>query len=119
PVRHHPRGHARRPPARHPPGPAPRGAGPPVSAVAAPITLRRGRLDRTRAALATAGGIALTLLLFAVTPMAGRADFLVVAWFLGVGAYLAAAVVVEGRRAATDRLFHALVVASVGVCLLA
>jgi phosphate transport system permease protein len=57
--------------------------------------------------------------LFTVTPMQGRADFLLVSYVLGAGAYLGAARVVEGRRAVVDRLAGLLMTTAVVVCLIA
>jgi phosphate transport system permease protein len=80
--------------------------------------LRRPRLARSRALAAVAVGVALTAVLFAVTPMQGRADFVVVAYLLAAACYLVAAARTEGRRGAVDRLMGLLVVTAVAVCLL-
>ncbi|MDQ6927219.1 MAG: phosphate ABC transporter permease PstA [Actinomycetota bacterium] len=82
-------------------------------------TFRRGRLTRVRAALSAGAGIAIAALLFAVTPLQGRADFLLVAYLLGAAGYLGAARQIEGRRAVVDRLAGLLVVTAVAICLLA
>jgi phosphate transport system permease protein len=92
---------------------------PPTTPAMLPRTLRRGKLSRLQELGSAAAGIALAALLFAVTPMQGRADFLLVAWFLASAGYLVAAQVVEGRRSVVDRLVHVLVVSAVAVCLLA
>jgi phosphate transport system permease protein len=55
-------------------------------------------------AATTLGAVLLTLLLFAVTGFAGKADFLVVAVILVVVANVVASWVVEGKRRAIDRL---------------
>lgn len=51
------------------------------------------------------GAIAVTLLLFAVTSLQGRADFLVVAALLFAVVQTGASFTIEGRRQAKDRLF--------------
>jgi phosphate transport system permease protein len=81
--------------------------------------LRSGRLDRAPAAAAVAGGVALAVVAFAVTPLQGRADFLLVAYAAAVAAYLVAAGRVEGRRSVVDRLATVLMATTVGICLLA
>jgi phosphate transport system permease protein len=53
---------------------------------------------------AVAAGIALTVVLFALTGFAGRADFLVVAALLAVTALAVVSWRVEGRRRAVDRV---------------
>lgn len=82
------------------------------------LALRRGRLKRPQAALAGLAGLGVAAFLFAVTPLAGRADFVVVGWLLATASYVGAAAVVEGRRAMADRLVHVLIVTAVAVCLL-
>ena len=59
------------------------------------------RLGLVSAALAA---VAVAVLLFAVTPMQGQADFVVFASFLVVVTLVGLTGVVEGRRRATDRL---------------
>ena len=70
------------------------------------LLLEHGRLQRWQALLSAAAGIALAALLFAITPLQGRADFVVVAYALAVGGYLVAASRIEGRRQAVDRPNH-------------
>ena len=82
-------------------------------------TLRSGRLNRLQGMSAAAAGVALSALLFWVTPFQGRADFLVVTYVLAVAAYLVAAARVEGRRSVSDRLAGILMVTAVGISLLA
>ena len=61
-------------------------------------------LPRTVLAGAAAGAVAVTLLLFAVTPLQGVADFLVAAAVLVVVSVTGLTLAVEGRRRAVDRL---------------
>jgi phosphate transport system permease protein len=82
-------------------------------------SFRRGRLSRGRAMVGIGVGLLMTVGLSAVSVVKGTADVVVVAWLLGVGGYLLAARLVEGRRALVDRLVHVLVLSAVGVCLLA
>lgn len=84
-----------------------------------PTSLQHGRLTTRQALLAAAAGVAVTAVLFAVTPLQGRADFLLVAYVLGTSAYLGAALRVEGRRSVVDRLAAVLMTTAVAVCLLA
>jgi phosphate transport system permease protein len=65
-----------------------------------------------------AATVAVALGLFAVTPMQGRADFLVVAALLYLVAQTGLSYAVEGRRRATNRLALSLLVASVLIALL-
>jgi phosphate transport system permease protein len=81
--------------------------------------LRTGRLGPGRALAAAAGGVAATAAAFRLTPLQGRADFLLVAYLAATAAYLVAAAGVEGRRSVVDRLAAVLLVTTVGVCLLA
>jgi phosphate transport system permease protein len=81
-----------------------------VSTAGAPVTLRRGSLPAwAPGALAVLVALG-TLGLFAVTPLEGRAGFVVVAalLFLAVQGVVSAAV--EGRRRATDRFVTSAVV---------
>ncbi|MDQ6947076.1 MAG: phosphate ABC transporter permease PstA [Actinomycetota bacterium] len=79
--------------------------------------LRSKRLGRSAALAATGAGIAATAALSAVTPLQGRADFFLVAYLLGVAAYLVAAARIEGRRSVVDRLVGVVMVTSVVICL--
>ena len=81
--------------------------------------LRSGRLTTAQAVGAAGAGIALAAVAFAVTPLQGRAGFLLVAYLGGTAAYLAAAARVESRRSVVDRLAAVLMVSTIGVCLLA
>ena len=80
---------------------------------------RRQRLLRAHVIGTVAVGTGVAALLFAATPMQGRADFLLVAYTASLAIYLALAGVVEGRRALIDRLFGVLVRSAVGVALIA
>jgi phosphate transport system permease protein len=66
--------------------------------------IRQATLPPWALAAATIGAILVTLLLFAVTGFAGRADFLVVATILIVVGIGAASWAVEGKRRAIDRI---------------
>ncbi len=76
-------------------------------------------MERSEGLAAAGAGVILTVVAFWLTPLQGRADFLVVAYLAGVAAYLLAAVRTEGRRAVVDRLAAVLMVTTVGICLLA
>jgi phosphate transport system permease protein len=73
--------------------------------------LVRARLSRWSLAAIAAGTIVLTLILFATTPMQGRAGFLLVTAVIYIVAQTAVSRLVEGRRAAIDRLVTSIVVA--------
>ena len=79
--------------------------------------LTRGRLAPGRALAFAAAGVAAAALLFWVTPLQGRADFLLAGYLFAAGAYLGAAGLVEGRRRVADRLARLLVTTAVAVCL--
>ena len=81
--------------------------------------LRSGRRTTAQAVGAAGAGIALAAVAFAVTPLQGRAGFLLVAYLSGTAGYLAAAARVESRRSVVDRLAAVLMVSTIGVCLLA
>ena len=81
--------------------------------------LRSGRLSPVKALAAAAVGMAGAGVAFWLTPMQGRAGFLLVAYLAGVAAYLLAAARVESRRSVVDRLAAVVMVTTVGVCLLA
>jgi phosphate transport system permease protein len=68
--------------------------------------LRSRRLSRQHVAAIGIGATALSVLLFAVTPMQGVADFVVFTAVLLVAAETTASLLVEGRRRATDRLLQ-------------
>ena len=80
--------------------------------------LRSGRVSSAQAVAAAGVGVILTGMAFVLTPLQGRAGFLVIAYLAGVAAYLIAAARVEGRRSVVDRLAAVLMVTTVGVCLL-
>jgi len=79
----------------------------------------RGRLTRSQSAAAAAVGIGVAAVAFAVTPLQGRADFVLVAWLFATTAYLVVAGRIEGRRSVVDRLAGVLMVTAVAVCLIA
>jgi phosphate transport system permease protein len=70
--------------------------------------LRQAAIPRWGFAALAIGGIAVTLLLFAVTPMQGNADFVVVAAVLAALVPSAASWRIEGARRARDRLVTSL-----------
>jgi phosphate transport system permease protein len=63
--------------------------------------------------------VAATAVAFWLTPLQGRAGFLLVAYLAGTATYLAAAGRVESRRSVVDRLAALVMVTTVGICLLA
>src|SRR5947209_7283765 len=76
-----------------------------MTSLTAPLPgLKVGMLPRWGTAAAAVGAVVFTLLLFAVTPMQGTADFVVVAAILVVTSVSITSWVVEGRRRAKDRL---------------
>lgn len=76
-----------------------------ASALAPRSRLSEGRqLGRPALALIAAGSFLLAVLLFAVTPLAGRADFVVFAVALFSVVLASVSFAVEGRRRAVDRL---------------
>lgn len=66
--------------------------------------LRQRSVPRIGLLGAAAGAVAVAVLLFALTPMQGQADFVVLATLLVVVAVVGLTWAVEGRRRATDRL---------------
>jgi phosphate transport system permease protein len=66
--------------------------------------LKSGALPRWGIAAVASGAVLIALLLFAVTPMQGTADFLIFAAVVIIVAITAASWAVEGRRRAKDRL---------------
>lgn len=69
-----------------------------------PAGLRRPRLGRRPTLFAAAGGVATVGLLFAVSPLTGRAEFVVLGWLGGVLGVVSSTWYVEGRRYAVDRI---------------
>ena len=67
-------------------------------------TLSQTTLSRLAVCGLAAGGVAVTAVLFAVTPLQGTADFLVVATLLSLLSVTTVTGIVEGRRRAVDRL---------------
>jgi phosphate transport system permease protein len=68
-------------------------------------SLRRSSIPRPALLAGPAVGVGLSLLLFAVTPLQGQADFVVFTAALIVVLMTGATWIVEGRRRALDRLF--------------
>jgi len=75
-----------------------------LSSLNAPGSLRQARLPRWAVPAVIAFSAALMLLVFALTPLQGVADYLVVASIVSVVAITGASWWVEGRRLARDRL---------------
>lgn len=75
-----------------------------MSLIATEHDLRRPRLTSAQTASLIGAGLALTALVFAVTELQGRAGFGVVAFLVCTTAVVAATRVVEGGRAARNRL---------------
>jgi phosphate transport system permease protein len=67
-------------------------------------SLRQASLSPWALAATVVGAVLLTLLLFATTGFAGKADFLVVAVLVVVAAVAAVSWIVEGKRRAIDRI---------------
>jgi phosphate transport system permease protein len=80
--------------------------------------LVRVRLPRWSLAAIAAGAIVVTSVLFVATPMRGRIGFLLVAAALYVVAQTVVSGLVEGRRAATNRLVTSIVVVCTCVAIL-
>ncbi|MBI1757902.1 MAG: phosphate ABC transporter permease PstA [Actinobacteria bacterium] len=83
--------------------------------LALPAALTGRRLPSWAPPAVTAGAVAVAGLLFAATPLQGRAGFVVVTALLSVGSQTALSFAVEGRRRAVDRMFSAFVYASFAV----
>ncbi len=83
----------------------------------APSLVRRS-LPRWSPVAVAVGVLAVSLGLFAVTPLRGRAEFVVVAAVLYVLALTSISAAVEGRRRAKDRMMTSLLVGSVVLALL-
>ncbi len=90
-----------------------------TSPAAGTSVLRSGRLGRRQGAAAALAGTAVAAGAFVLTPLQGRADFLLVAYLSATAGYLVAAARTEGRRSVVDRLAAVLVATTVGICLLA
>ena len=85
---------------------------------ASALGLQRRRLSRWGLLLAIAAGVAVTAGLFSVTPLQGRADFLVVAVVLVLAAVTAVSWSIEGGRAARNRLATGLALLALALALL-
>jgi phosphate transport system permease protein len=75
-----------------------------AAAPSASLALRRATLPRWAAAGTVVATVAVSLALFATTPLGGTADFLVFATIAAVGVLTAVSWTVEGRRRAVNRL---------------
>ncbi|MDQ6797595.1 MAG: phosphate ABC transporter, permease protein PstA, partial [Actinomycetota bacterium] len=92
---------------------------PPPDTVPSSLSSGRTRLRRSQSLGAAAVGVIVAAIAFALTPLQGRADFLLVAWLFATVAYLVAAGRIEGRRSVVDRLAGVFMVTAVVVCLIA
>jgi phosphate transport system permease protein len=81
-------------------------------------TMVRARLSRWSLAAIAVGAIAVTVVLFAVTPLQGRVGFVLVAGALFVVAQTTVSALVEGRRRAKDRFVTSIIVACAGAAIL-
>lgn len=81
-------------------------------------TMVRARLSRWSLAAIAVGAIAVTVVLFAATPLQGRVGFVIVAGALFVVAQTTVSALVEGRRRAKDRLVTSIIVACAGAAIL-
>lgn len=81
-------------------------------------TMVRARLSRWSLAAIAVGAIAVTVVLFAATPLQGRVGFVLVAGALFVVAQTTVSALVEGRRRAKDRLVTSVIVACAGAAIL-
>jgi phosphate transport system permease protein len=82
-------------------------------ALAAPVALHRPTLSRWQVGGLALGALAFTGLLFAVTPMQGVLDFILVAYLVFLAAQTVASYMVEGARSARNRLGLTLLVSAV------
>jgi len=92
---------------------------PPSETPPSSLSSGKGRLGRSRSLAAAGAGLVVTAVAFALTPMQGRADFVLIGWVFATAAYQGAAGRVEGRRAVVDRLAGVFMVTAVVVCLIA
>ena len=82
-------------------------------ALTAPVSLRRPTLGRLQVAAIALAALALTAVLFAVTPMQGVLDYILVAYLIFLAAQTAVSYGVEGARSARNRLGLTLLVSAV------
>ncbi len=81
-------------------------------------TLRAATLPRWSLAALAGGALAVTAGLFAITPLQGAADFVVVGGLLVVAAIVGGSWFVEGRRRAVDRAWATLTIVALALALL-
>jgi phosphate transport system permease protein len=89
-----------------------------VTALVGPAALRGPRITRLHVATTAAASVVFTLVLFSLTPFAGRAAFVVTAFVVFVGGQTSAVAVVEGRRHAVNRLATTLLASAAAIALL-
>ena len=86
-------------------------------ALVPPVSLRRPSLGYSHLGLLGVATIGITAALFAVTPLQGVVDFLLVAYLLYLGAQTVASYAVEGTRTARNRLALTLLVTALVLAL--
>lgn len=89
-----------------------------VATLTAPVSLRRPSLGRLQLVLLAVATLLVTLGLFAVTPLNGVADFIVVFGIAYVGVQTVASYAIEGGRVARNRLALTLLVGAVVLAML-
>jgi phosphate transport system permease protein len=89
-----------------------------VATFVAPVSLRRPALGRMQLLVLTVATFVATLGLFAVTPLAGVADFIVVFGVAYITVQTAASYAIEGARVARNRLAVTLLVGAVVLAML-
>lgn len=89
-----------------------------LATLAAPVSLRRPTLGRLQLVLLTVATFVAILGLFAVTPLAGVADFIVVFGVAYITVQTAASYAIEGARVARNRLALTLLVGAVVLAML-
>lgn len=88
-----------------------------MTALAAPVALKRRSLSRAELGMVGAGVIGLTAVLFAVTELQGVLDFVLVGYILYLAAQTAISYAVEGVRSAKNRLATTLLVSALFLAL--
>jgi len=88
-----------------------------MTALAAPVALKRRSLSRAEMGMIAAGVIGVTALLFTVTGFQGVLDYLLVAYILYLAAQTGISYVVEGARTAKNRLATTLLVSALFLAL--
>jgi phosphate transport system permease protein len=89
-----------------------------VATFTAPVSLRRPSLSRWQLLLLAAATLVATLGIFSVTPLSGRADFLVVFGIAYISVQTVASYAIEGGRVARNRLALTLLVGAVALAMM-